>query len=42
MAHWKMKDKLRLMIQDVEDAKTELMSWEMKAATLWGETEDEQ
>ena len=37
---WKMRDKLRLMIQDVEDAKEELTSWERKAATLWGETEE--
>jgi len=32
---WKTADQLRQMKQNIEDAKEELVLWEMKAAELW-------
>ena len=32
---WKTADQLRAMKQNIEDAREELDSWEMKAAELW-------
>ena len=32
---WKTADQLRAMKESIEDAKEELVGWEMKAADLW-------